>query len=78
MKTLVIYVPKRYYMDRILDILDTFADTEVHIISLENLSLSHENMSFFNAQGLISLLIHLIKIMRMFSLFILYYLKKQN
>jgi len=48
-------------MDRILDILDTFADTEVHIISLENLSLSHENMSFFNTQGLISLLIHLIK-----------------
>ena len=48
-------------MDRILDILDTFTDTQVHIISLENLSLSYKNMSFFNAQGLVSLLIHLFK-----------------
>jgi len=62
MKNLVIYVPKRYYMDRVLDILENFQDYKAHIISLENLSLSQKNMTFFNAKGVISLLIHLIKL----------------
>ena len=47
-------------MDRVLDILENFQDYKAHIISLENLSLSQKNMTFFNAKGVISLLIHLI------------------
>jgi len=62
MKTLVIYVPKRYYMDRVLDILENFQDPNVHIISLEDLSLNRENMSFFNAKGILTLLTHLLKL----------------